>query len=289
MSATVSLVGVGNMGAAMAHNLLSRGWQVSVCDLVPQRVSALVACGAQALDSPAQGASLAQTTIVCVVDAPQTDAVLFGPGGVVGSAAPGHTVLLCPTMSPQAVEGFALRLADKGLHAVDAPMSGGPARARNGTMSLMLACDEKVFERLRQLVDALSDKVFRISAKPGDGASTKLVNNLLAAINLVGAAEALALADRLGLDVARTLDVIEQSSGQSWVGSDRMRRAIVNDYSPRAHMALLEKDTCLAVEAAQAVGFDGPLGAVTRDTFARASASGMAAWDDAALYQLFRQ
>ena len=88
----------------------------------------------------------------------------------------------------------------------------------------------------------------------------------------------------MGLDLARTLDVIEQSSGQSWIGSDRMRRAIAGDYAPRAHLTLLQKDTRLALEAAQAVGFAGPLGARARDVFASASAAGLDALDDAALF-----
>jgi 3-hydroxyisobutyrate dehydrogenase len=128
--------------------------------------------------------------------------------------------------------------------------------------------------------------VFRISQRVGDGARTKLVNNLLAGINLVGAAEALALARRMGLDARTTLDVIEQSSGQSWIGGDRMRRAIEGDYAPRAHMTLLAKDTRLAIEAARAAGFDGPLGAAARDVFARALEEGLADLDDAALFRL---
>lgn len=112
-----------------------------------------------------------------------------------------------------------------------------------------------------RLLQALSNKVFHISEKPGDGARTKLVNNLLAGIYLVGAAEVLALAACLGLDPGKTLDVIEQSSGQSWIGSDRMRRALAGDYAPRAHVTLLEKDTRLAIEAARAAGFEGRLGA----------------------------
>ena len=127
--------------------------------------------------------------------------------------------------------------------------------------------------------------MFRISETPGDGARTKLVNNLAAGINLVAAAEVLALAQRLGLDQAATLAVIEESSGQSWIGSDRMRRALAGDLAPRAHMTLLEKDTRLALQAAQAAGFEGPLGARARDVFAAASAGGLAERDDAALLQ----
>ena len=164
-------------------------------------------------------------------------------------------------------------------------MSGGPARARDGSMSLMVACSDPAFAAAADLLAALSSRVFRVGTRPGDGAKTKLVNNLLAGINLVGAAEALALAQRLGLDLGRTLDVIEQSSGQSWIGSDRMRRAIAGDYEPRAHVSLLRKDTALAMEAAKHAGFDGPLGAAARDAFDQAARAGLADLDDAALFR----
>jgi putative dehydrogenase len=282
----VAIVGVGNMGGGMAGRLLERGWPVRACDLVPARVATLVQQGASAAASPAEVAIGAQALIVCVVDAVQAEAVLFGPDGAAAALAPGTPVLLCPTISPQDVERLAQALREAGLAPVDAPMSGGPSRARDGSMSLMLACDDAAFARIRELVETLSSKVFRISARPGDGARTKLVNNLLAGINLAGAAEALALADRLGLDLGRTLDVIEQSSGQSWIASDRLRRAIAGDYAPRAHMTLLHKDTGLALQAGEAAGFSGALGAAAHRMFDEAVKAGLAELDDAALFRL---
>ncbi len=281
----VAVIGVGNMGGAMAAHLLSRGWPVRVCDLLPERGQALVALGATAHASPADATRDARLVIVCVVDAPQTRDVLFGCGAVADAMRLGHSVMLCPTMAPDDVESIGLQLRPFGLHCIDAPMSGGPARARNGSMSLMVACAPTVFERHRSLIEALSSQVFRVGERLGDGARTKLVNNLAAGINLVGAAEVLALAARMGLDLGATLDVIERSSGQSWIGSDRMRRAIAGDWAPRAHMTLLEKDTRLAMQAAQQLGFQGPLGAAARDAFAQASAAGLAELDDAALLQ----
>ncbi|MGH8830453.1 MAG: NAD(P)-dependent oxidoreductase [Polaromonas sp.] len=282
---TVTLIGVGNMGGGMAANLLGRGWAVQVCDIDPVKAAAMARIGATVLATPAQAAIDSQAFIVCVVDAAQTETVLFGRHGLASMLQPGHAVMLCPTIAPQDVESFASRLAERGVHTLDAPMSGGPARALEGSMSLMLACAPAVYEQQSDLLQALSSKVFRISEKPGDGARTKLVNNLLAGINLVGAAEALALAARLGLDLGKTLEVIEQSSGQSWIGSDRMRRAIAGDYEPRAHVTLLEKDTRLAVEAAGAAGFEGPLGARASQVFAEAHEAGLAALDDAALFK----
>ncbi len=284
----VAIVGVGNMGAAMASNLLSRGWQVHVCDCIPERSAALVSLGAHVHGAAADAARSARLTIICVVDAQQTRDVLFGAGGVADAMHLGHSVMLCPTMSPDEVEALALDLRPFGLHCIDAPMSGGPARARDGSMSLIVACASMVYERHRDLVEALSSNVFRVGERLGDGARTKLVNNLAAGINLVGAAEVLALAERMGLDAGATLDVIERSSGQSWIGSDRMRRALADDFAPRAHMTLLQKDTRLAMLAAQRVGFEGPLGAATRDAFAQASAAGFDQMDDAALLQWLR-
>ncbi|NNU44034.1 NAD(P)-dependent oxidoreductase [Ramlibacter montanisoli] len=287
MNKHVGIVGVGNMGGGMAARLLGCGWQVRACDLVAERMQALVPLGGSAAATPAEAARGAAAVIVCVVDAQQAESVLFEPQGIAGALAPGGAVLLCPTIAPADVERLAAGLAERGLHAIDAPMSGGPARARDGSMSLMVACEDAVHDAQRELLDTLSGKVFRVGTRPGDGARTKLVNNLLAAINLAGAAEAIALAQRLGLDPARTLDVIEQSSGQSWIGSDRMRRAIDGDFAPRAHVTLLQKDTRLALEAARAAGFAARLGPVAHQAFNDAVQAGHAGLDDAALLKLF--
>ena len=276
------------MGGAMAANLLAQGWQVAVADLDAEKVANLKRFGAEAPDVRAQDAPDLIATVVCVVDAAQTETVLFGADGLADRLQPGQLVLLCPTLAPHDVESFAARLATRGVTMLDAPMSGGPVRAREGRMTLMVAGDRAAYERVSPLLQTLARPVFFISEKPGDAARTKLVNNLLAGINLVGAAEALALAERLGLNPATTLAVIEQSSGQSWIGSDRMHRAIEGDFAPRAHMTLLEKDTRLAIEAAAQAGFTGPLGAAASAVFAQATAAGLAGEDDGALLKVLR-
>lgn len=285
----VGIVGVGNMGGGMARRLLALGWPVEVHDIRPSAMEILKPFGAICHAECPQIATKNRAIIVAVVTAEQTRQVLFGAhDGAPGLASllhPGSTVLLCPTMAPGDVEEIASRLADQAIHCIDAPMSGGPVRAAEGSMSLMVACAEHVWVRNAALIEALSNKVFRLGERLGDGARTKLVNNLLAGINLVGAAEAMAMAQRMGLDASRMLDVIGQSSGQSWIGEDRMRRAIADDLAPRAHMTLLQKDTRLAVEAAAAAGFVGPLGAQAAAVFAQASAAGLADLDDAALYK----
>lgn len=288
----VAVVGAGNMGGAMLARLRDLAWSVGVYDTDAQAQAKALVHGALPMASPLHAArSLAPggVLLIAVVDAAQTEAVLWGEDGAGPELQPGQTVMLCPTLGPKTVQTQAERLAERGVDCMDAPMSGGPLRARQGTMSLMVACSEPVWQRNQNLLNALSQQVFRVGVRAGDGARTKLVNNLLAAVNLAGAAEALALAERLGLDPAVTLSVMEASSGQSWIGSDRMGRALAGDFEPRAHVSLLAKDTGLAVSAADEVAYDPPLGRLARDLFAQAMAQGLAQLDDAALLQLMRQ
>ena len=197
----------------MCSSDLSRGWRVRVHDIDREKVNALAQLGAEPCKDAAEAASGVSLTIVCVIDAVQCDDVLFGAGGVCqrSGGAAGHTVMLCPTIGPDDTERLAARLQAAGVGTIDAPMSGGPARAADGSMSLMVACADAVFETHRALIEALSSRLFRIGTRVGDGARTKLVNNLLAGINLVGTAEALVVAQRMGLDAKRMLEVIEQS------------------------------------------------------------------------------
>ena len=284
----VAIIGVGNMGGGMARNLLAKGVVVHVCDIDADKTQSLQALGARVAASPAQLAGVAALYIVCVVTASQVNDVLWGEQGLAAQLQPGDTVMLCPTIAPEDTEAVAARLAGQGVATLDAPMSGGPQRAALGTMSLMVAGADAVFERHQALLNALANPVFRISQRVGDGARTKLVNNLLAGINLVGAAEALALAERMGLDGGRTLQVMAASSAQSWIASDRMTRALAGDWAPRAHMTLLEKDTGLAQQMALKAGYVGPLGPGAAAVFAQASAAGLAELDDAAVLRHLR-
>jgi putative dehydrogenase len=289
---TVAFVGAGNMGGALVERLCEAGWPVAVCDIDPLRQRQALAAGASLADSPLSAVAQLgpqDALVIVVVDADECHEVLWGEQGAASGMRPGQAVVLCPTIAPEDTVAIAGRLAEQGIDCIDAPMSGGPQRARDGRMSLMVAAPAEALQRRADLLAALSLNVMRISERVGDGARTKLVNNLLAGINLVGAAEVLALAERMGLDLTTTLDVIERSSGQSWIGSDRMRRAIDGDLAPRAHVTLLEKDTRLAVAAARSVGFEGPLGASAAGVFQAAHEAGMADLDDAALLAFLRQ
>jgi L-threonate 2-dehydrogenase len=292
MTQPVCIIGAGNMGGGMALNLLSHGYAVYVGDVDPAQEAFLERKGAIAGIKAAQSAIKSIVTIICVVDAVQVQDVLLGVNGLLQASPTDlqkHTVMLCPTIAPQDVERFEKLLAEQGVAMIEAPMSGGPKRAQDGSMSLMVACEDALFKRHESLLRDLSNRVFHVSTRIGDGARTKLVNNLLAAINLTGAAEAIAMAQKMGLDADRTLDVIEQSSGQSWIGSERMRRALAGDvHPPGAHMSLLAKDSKLAMQAARDADCNNPMGQVAAGLFAQALAAGMSDLDDALMLRFLQ-
>lgn len=156
-------------------------------------------------------------------------------------------------------------------------------------MSLMLAGAESVLARAEPVLAALGDKRFCISNRPGDGARMKLVNNLLAGINLAAGAEVLAMGERLGLDPRLMLAVVGASSGQSWIVDERMPRAFADDFSPRAHARILLKDVMLAVGMANAADCDATLGAAALTLFRETEECGWGAEDDAVLLRTARE
>lgn len=284
-AASVAIIGVGNMGGGMARCLLGKSYAVHVIDVDSTKTDALATLGATVHANATTLPEACQVVIVCVVDSEQVESVL---STIPASSSGARTVMLCPTIAPEDVERFAESLSSRGLQAIDAPMSGGPVRAENGTMSLMVACPNALFEQHQTLLNNLSNQVFRVSEHVGDGARMKLCNNLLAGINLAGAAEVLALAERMGLNTHKALAVMQSSSAQSWIGQDRMSRALEDDYAPHAHMTLLAKDTKLALAMAAKAGADCSVGTPASQAFVDAASQGYAEMDDAALLQFFR-
>lgn len=288
-STAVGVIGVGAMGLPIATRLAACGWPVTACDTDPRRRALAAAAGLPGA-SHRELAAGCDLLVVVVVDAAQVHDALFGPAGAFAGATPdapprARTVLLCPTVAPDDVLAVAARLAPLGVACLDAPMSGGPRRAGDGTMSLMVAGDPAVVDAHAALLADLADPVVRLGPRLGDGARAKLVNNLLAGANLAAAAEAFALAERVGLDPATALAVVERSSGQSWIGSDRLRRRLAAGDAPvepvAAAMALLAKDTALAQAMAEAVDFRLAVTAPAVRAFAAACAAGRAGDDDA--------
>jgi L-threonate 2-dehydrogenase len=283
----VGIIGIGAMGMAMAKNLHRKGFAVTVRDIREDAESAAKVCGMDIAASPAAMMVHVDLVIIVVVNSQQIDDVLFGTQGVVSASAAGKAVMLCSTIAPEDTIRFGQQLALHGIATLDAPISGGPVRAEAGTMSMMLAAADDVLLRHEKVLAALSDKQFRISETLGDGAKTKLVNNLLAGINLVAGAEALALGMKIGLDPNKLFDVICASSGASWIFQDRMARALQDDFAPRAFAHILTKDVTLATAMADAANYRTPLGDAALQVFRQTVEHGWAELDDAAVIKTY--
>ncbi len=283
----IGIIGIGAMGMAMAKNLHRKGFAVTVRDIRPQAEQEAHALGMVVYPSAATLAAQVDLVIIVVLNARQIDEVLFGADGVATIDVRGKTVMLCSTIGPQDAIRFAQQLAPHGAAVIDAPISGGPARAETGTMSMMLAAENALLQRHGKVLAALSDKQFPISETVGDGAKAKLVNNLLAGVNLVAGAEALALGMRIGLDPDKLFDVICASSGASWIFQDRMARALRDDFAPRAFAHILTKDVTLATAMADAAEVGTPLGDAALQIFRQTVESGWAELDDAAVIKTY--
>ncbi len=285
----VGVVGIGAMGMGIARNLLDRGHAVHVRDVRPEAEAEARAAGATVHASPAALARACGVVLTVVVDDAQTESVLFGADGIAEGLARESVVVLSSTLSPDFVADAADRLAARGLAMVDAPISGGPARARDGTMSTMIAGAADARARAEPVLAHAAAKRFVISDRPGDGARMKLCNNILAGVNLAAAAESMALALRLGLDPQVAHDVICASSGGSWMFADRMPRVLAGDYSTKAAVRILAKDMGLFLQAAAEAGYDAPIAAQARGAFLAAMAAGYAEEDDAAVIKPYAQ
>ncbi|MEO8134073.1 MAG: NAD(P)-dependent oxidoreductase [Betaproteobacteria bacterium] len=284
----VGLIGVGAMGGAMARCLLSKGHRVIVRDIVAEREQALVAVGAVAAATPAAVARLANVVFTVVVDAAQTDQVLFGADGLASAAAPDTVVVLCSTVAPGYAASLPSRLSPHGIAFVDAPISGGPQRATEGTLSMMAAGAPATMARVLPVLEAVASRLFRMGERPGDGSAMKIVNNMLAGVNLAAAAEAMVLAEQLGMDLQVVYDVVCASSGGSWIFGDRMPRVLADDYAPRAAAKILTKDVGLALEAAAAAGVPAALAQAAHNVYKGTVALGFGEVDDAAVMEYYR-
>jgi putative dehydrogenase len=283
------VIGIGAMGMGVAMTLVRAGFSLRVRDIRVEAEDEARAAGAIVCASPADLARHCAVVITLVVDDAQTDTVLFGDRGAAQTLAPGSVVMMSSTVAPFYAERLAARLAERGILMLDAPVSGGPARAHAGTMSMMLAGDDQAFENCRAVLEAISNKRFRVSARPGDGARAKIVNNMLAGVNLAAACEAMALAIRLGLDPHVFAEIVSASSGASWMFSDRMPRVLSGDYTPKAALAILTKDLSILLDAAREAGFPADIARVAYQAYVDAVARGHGAEDDAALIKWYAE
>lgn len=285
---SVGVIGAGQMGMGVVLRLRERGCAVRVRDVRRAAEDEARAAGAVVCASPAELAAACGVVITLVVDEAQTEEVVFGPAGAAATLGADAVLVMSSTVAPAFAESLAARLAERGLRMLDAPVSGGPARARAGTMSMMLAGADAALARARPVLEAISGARFRVSARAGDGARAKIVNNMLAGVNLAAACEAMALGIRLGLAPQTICEVVGASSGASWIFADRMPRVLAGDYAPRAALDVLAKDLSILLEAARGARFPVPIAAAAHQVYVTAQAAGLGRADDAALVKLYQ-
>jgi L-threonate 2-dehydrogenase len=266
---------VGAMGMGIAKAMLAKGLEVHARDIVAAREQAALAAGAKRLSGSVD------VLVSVVVDAAQTRDVARDHAHL----APAF--VMCSTIAPGDAESIAASLASRGIPMLDAPISGGPGRAHAGTLSMMAAGSDEAFARSRAAIESFTARCFRVSGRAGDGSRMKIVNNMAAAANLAAGAEAMALAARLGLDLRQVADVVQASSGASWMFAEHMPRALARDYAPRAAARVLVKDVGLFVDAARTLGIEAPMALAALEAFRDTADRGYAEEDLAAVLKRY--
>jgi len=276
----VGVIGLGAMGMGAAKSCLGAGLATSGCDLREAARAEFVAAGGQACASPAGLPAGTEALLLLVVNAAQTEAALFGPEGCAGRLAAGAVVISSATMSPADARRLAAEAASRGLLYLDAPVSGGAAKASTGEMTVMASGDAAAFTKAKPVLDAVAAKVWNLGAEPGIGATVKVVHQLLAGVHIAVAAEAMSLGIRAGADPRQLYDVVTSAAGNSWMFENRMARVLAGDDAPRSAVDIFVKDLGLVAEMARSLDHPVPLASQAQQLFTAASAMGQGRADD---------
>lgn len=293
MKTNIGLIGLGAMGLGMASSLRRAGYLVHVCDMRREAAVAFAAEGGVACSSAAEVAAHCEMVVSVVVNAAQTEAVLFGDAGaagVAGAAAAlkrGSVFVMCSTVDPNWSIALEARLAELGVLYLDAPISGGSAKAASGQMTMMTSGTEAAYAKVGSALDAMAAKVYRLGNKAGAGSKVKIINQLLAGVHIAAAAEAMALGIREGVDASAIYEVITNSAGNSWMFENRMSHVLAGDYTPLSAVDIFVKDLGLVLDTARASKFPLPLSATAHQMFMQASTSGFGREDDSAVIKIF--
>jgi L-threonate 2-dehydrogenase len=284
---TAAVIGLGSMGFGMAGSLLRAGFDVRGFDVSPDALARFAAAGGRAAKTPAEAAHGAAAVVAVVVNAAQTEAVLFGEGGCAAVMGQGAVFISSATMAPDVARRLAARLEAMGPHYLDAPMSGGAARAEDGTLTMLASGSAAAFAAARPALDAMSGTLHELGDEPGQGAAFKMVNQLLAGVHIAAAAEAMAFAARQNLDLRKVYDVITASAGNSWMFQNRMPHVLDGDYAPRSSVSIFTKDLGIVLDMARSANFPVPLAGSALQMFLMTAAAGMAGDDDSSVVRLY--
>jgi len=285
----VAFIGLGSMGLGMAKNLLKHGHKVVGVDPSEAARNALAAAGGTIATDPAAAASTADVVVVAVVNDKQVETVLFGNNGAASALRKGGVVMQCATVPAAFARALAERLAKTGHELLDAPMSGGRARAESGELTFMASGNAKAFAASESILSATSAKVFRLGVAPGIGSLVKTVNQLLAGVHIATAAEAMALAAKAGADTRAVYEVISASAGNSWMYGNRVPHMLDDDYSPLSAVEIFVKDLGLVLNTGHELRLPLPMAAAAHQLFLAAAGAGWGKLDDAAVVKVYEQ
>jgi 3-hydroxyisobutyrate dehydrogenase len=285
----VGWIGLGAMGAPMATAVARAGHALTVYDIDPARAQELDAHGVEAAASAADAARGADVLVVMVATPPQVEAALFGEQGAADALAPGAIVVVMATVGPAPVTHWAGALAERQVELVDAPVSGGVARAGDGDLLIMVAGAAGAIARIEFVLDAMARSAPVVGASPGDGQKVKLVNQLLCGVHIAAAGEALAFAEAMGLDARACWEVIRDGAAASFMLDDRGARMLDGDVTPpKSALEIFVKDMGLVTDAARENGYPSPLAAVAEQLYLAGSRAGLGRLDDSSIITLFR-
>lgn len=287
MSRNVGVIGLGAMGLGVARSLLRAGFRVHACDVRAHVLEAFATEGGVACATPAELGAQCDVVITLVVNAAQTETVLFGEHGAVAAMKPGSVVIASATVAPDFAVALGKRIEAAGVQMLDAPVSGGAARAASGEMTMMTSGPATAYAACEDVLAAIAGKVYRLGDAHGAGSKVKIINQLLAGVHIAAAAEAMALGLREGVDPDALYDVITHSAGNSWMFENRVPHILNGDYTPLSAVDIFVKDLGLVLDTARRTKFPLPLSATAHQMFMSASSAGHGGEDDAAVIKTF--
>jgi L-threonate 2-dehydrogenase len=286
-SRSVGVIGLGAMGMGVARSLLRAGFRTHACDMRPEVLSLFESEGGVPCADAAELGAACEAIVILVINADQTDAVLFGERGAASTLRPGSVVLASATVLPDYAARLGQRLGERGILLIDAPVSGGAAKAAEGTMTMMTSGPAEAYAKCEDVLAVIAAKVYRVGDQHGQGAKIKIINQLLAGVHIAAAAEAMALGLREGVDPNALYDVITHSAGNSWMFENRVPHMLSGDYTPLSAVDIFVKDLGLVLDTARATKFPLPLSATAHQMFMAASTAGHGREDDSAVIKTF--
>ncbi|MGJ8623880.1 MAG: L-threonate dehydrogenase [Yoonia sp.] len=282
----IAIIGLGSMGYGMASSLLGAGHQTHGFDINPAQVARFQGQGGAVGELP-DIASQIDALVVVVLNAAQTESVLFGDDGVVGRMKAGSVVLACATVPPAFARDMAARCAQTGVHYLDAPISGGAAKAAQGRLSIMASGTDEAFAAARPALDAMAEKVFELGNQAGAGSAMKAVNQMLAGVHIAAMAEALTFGMTQGVSPEKFVEVIPECAGTSWMLENRAPHIVAGDYTPLSSVNIWPKDLGIVLDIAREAGFAAPVTQAALAQFQEAAAQGLGGEDDAAVAKVY--